>query len=338
MEGGSVEEAEASAPEASPDGGCEGASCCDGPCEVVCDESLHKCGSTCTDLSQDPQHCGSCETVCDPGKLCQDGHCVIDCGDKTRCGDTCVDVRTDVNHCGDCNKACPAPTGAGKATCQAKQCVAVCDDGEPACGNACCKEAPPNTVMVCKDGKTCASQCLGVTASCGGTSTMCASWDFESGTTEGVIVDAVDSAWDGRVFASTTQRKVTGLRSLAISVDVATSSLVNIRFHFCDSKDAPFDTKGYLGIHANVRVDTAVGYVDFDPYTVGAYYSFYDGLDGLSSDSDYAYPPPGGMWTSADMPFQGYLYDSKITDVILHVNFPGPPWKGTVYVDDVRIF
>jgi hypothetical protein len=44
-------------------------------CVADCDPAFSPCGSTCTDLTSDPSHCGACNHVCPTG-LCQGSACV----------------------------------------------------------------------------------------------------------------------------------------------------------------------------------------------------------------------------------------------------------------------
>ncbi|MCD6498003.1 MAG: hypothetical protein J7M25_06815 [Deltaproteobacteria bacterium] len=50
--------------------------CDQGTC--ACPDDLSDCDGACVDTSQDPNHCGSCDRVCDPGAQCQNGDCVSD--------------------------------------------------------------------------------------------------------------------------------------------------------------------------------------------------------------------------------------------------------------------
>jgi len=178
-------------------------------------------------------------------------------------------------------------------------------------------------------------RCLGLVATCSGGKATCASWDFESGTTEGITVDALYSAWDGTTFLSTLQTHVTGKRSLAIGVDTTVNGQLNIHIPLCDTSDGWIDTNPLLGVHMWVRIDPAQGASDWPEGQVGAYYSFYYGPD--NHDANYHYPVPGA-WLSVDDTFQGNIYPAKLTDVVLHVILAGSNWKGTVYVDDIRIY
>jgi hypothetical protein len=314
-------------------------SCDDGSCDPTCeaDAGLTRCDDRCTDLMSDPTHCGDCAKDCGAGMLCDMGNCKKDCGDLTLCDHTCLDLRTDVDHCGACDKKCPLPTGAGTPVCHAKTCGVVCNDGEPACGTTCCASPPPNKSMVCQDGKTCVARCLGVSAVCGDGQTTCASWDFESGTTEGITVPAVATPWDGITLASTTARQAQGKRSLAIGVDNTNFSTLDITIHLCDDMTKPFDASSSLGFHSFIRVEAAPGSSTYTPGDLAANYSFYSSPNSYN-DTNYHHPDPD-TWVSVDDPFVGNVYPVVLTDVVIHVYLYMPvPWKGTVYLDDIRIY
>ena len=89
-------------------------------------------------------------------------------------------------------------------------------------------------------------------------------------------------------------------------------------------------------MHAWVRIDPAPGSPDFAQFEVaGLSYSFYNGSS--SSDAETFWPLPR-TWISVDSAFLGNIYPAKLTDVVLHVAIYANNWKGTVYVDDVRIY
>ena len=60
--------------------------------ECRCKSGFTECGGKCFDLDKDENHCGSCNTACDPGWGCFDG--------------VCVDLEEDENHCGACGTQC----------------------------------------------------------------------------------------------------------------------------------------------------------------------------------------------------------------------------------------
>ena len=96
--------------------GCNiGYQCCSGAC----------CHGTCTDLSSNPNNCGSCGHTCGTGQLCQNGQCVNPCAAN---GGTC-NGNSDCcsGHCE--NNQCVCPSGCivlANGTC-AQTCTGVPD-------------------------------------------------------------------------------------------------------------------------------------------------------------------------------------------------------------------
>ncbi|MGM0595670.1 MAG: hypothetical protein ACQES9_01395 [Myxococcota bacterium] len=85
-----------------------------------CEGAEKFCNGKCTDLSTDPDNCGSCNNKCGFDEFCQLGECIKDCGDLINCDNTCVDIDTDTEHCGSCNNSCPNPNNI----------LVECDEGE----------------------------------------------------------------------------------------------------------------------------------------------------------------------------------------------------------------
>lgn len=79
--------------------------CVEGEC--TCRAGFVPCGSTCVDLSTDPNNCGMCDRGCD-SQPCGNGDCQPDdCpGFPDLCDSSCTDVRVDPMHCGECGRAC----------------------------------------------------------------------------------------------------------------------------------------------------------------------------------------------------------------------------------------
>lgn len=92
-----------------------------GGCSPVADDTTcstgHCCAGVCGDLSNNPNHCGTC------GNVCQSGHC---------CNSTCVDESSDPNNCGACGNVCPA----GHPQCINGTCSG-CPAGETECSGKC---------------------------------------------------------------------------------------------------------------------------------------------------------------------------------------------------------
>jgi hypothetical protein len=103
------------------------------PCDGECGEGEQCCWvlgvEVCVDLQNDSLHCGSCDTVCTLGDLCQEGTCqpwydvwdpcgpfgMMNCGDD---GVDCKDISNDHDNCGGCGLPC---TDSG--TCIDGECV-----------------------------------------------------------------------------------------------------------------------------------------------------------------------------------------------------------------------
>lgn len=321
------------------DATCQGISSCDGDASSAHDcGPLTNCQQECVDSTTDPLHCGNCETTCGLDEICETGHCVHDCAPLTRCNDECIDFAKDVRHCGRCNQACVAPSGRGAVTCQAGKCDVTCDDGEPPCGNSCCDSPLPNQIVVCDAQFTCKSQCRGPTLKCSEQVRTCGSWNFESGTTEGVTVDSVGSAWNGVTFESTTAYHAEGRRSLAVGLDTSRgAALVPIHLTLCTGDVDAFDPAGYLGFHARVRVEPAPGYPAFLLYEAQVEAVFVRAPNTEAGFADSVPLEPSG-WTTITFRFDKTVYRNKFSEIALRVNtYFGAEWKGTAYFDDLRV-
>ncbi|MFO0618931.1 MAG: beta-propeller fold lactonase family protein [Polyangiaceae bacterium] len=139
----------------------------------ACTGAEVKCGDACVDTTNDPAHCGGCDTPCAAGEVCTSGQCAITCsGGTTKCGGTCVDTDLDPANCGGCD----APCATGEV-CSGGKCALDCAGGTTKCGNVCVDtdldpancggcNAPCATGEVCSGG-TCALDCTGGTTKCG---------------------------------------------------------------------------------------------------------------------------------------------------------------------------
>ncbi len=95
-----------------------GESCQNGSCSASCGANLTGCGSACVDESNDPSHCGDCNTVCNGANatnVCRSQVCAIhscnagyaDCNGTV--ADGCESNRaTDAANCGACGNVCAA--------------------------------------------------------------------------------------------------------------------------------------------------------------------------------------------------------------------------------------
>jgi hypothetical protein len=120
---------------------CNGGNNCTG--NQVCCPGGSPGGAGCFDPSNDPQHCGDCNTQCPAGQACVTGHCVpsqcnppctngntcfsgqcrcnggATCGGNTICcGDGCKDLTSDPLNCNACGKKCDAGDYCCNGNCQ----------------------------------------------------------------------------------------------------------------------------------------------------------------------------------------------------------------------------
>jgi Stigma-specific protein, Stig1 len=188
---------------------CGGTCCASGySCmnEICCLSGQTNCGGVCVDMNSDPNHCGSCTTVCPSGQVCSSGQCICadgqaPCGEsktccasgyscvsgmccpsgQTPCNGACVDMKNDPNHCGSCTTVC-----ASGQTCSGGQCI--CADGQAPCGESktCCASGYSCVSgMCCLSGQTaCNGACVDINNDpnhCGSCTTVCPSGQTCSG-------------------------------------------------------------------------------------------------------------------------------------------------------------
>jgi hypothetical protein len=87
--------------------------CNQGACEIgACDTGWGNCDANdangCeTDVRENTNHCGACDSPCQPGQVCTAGACADECpAGETKCEDVCADLQTSELHCGACDNAC----------------------------------------------------------------------------------------------------------------------------------------------------------------------------------------------------------------------------------------
>ena len=119
---------------------------------VTCMSGLTNCSGVCNDLTSDPNHCGTCTTVCPTGQVCSSSRCTSAMGDGgatcpagfTLCSGTCVNLTSDPSHCGTCTTVC----GSGQS-CVSSTCGATCGDvGDPCCTAPGTLACPPGIMCV----------------------------------------------------------------------------------------------------------------------------------------------------------------------------------------------
>ncbi len=132
------------------DGGLDGGTGDGGP---TCAPLQTACGGACTDVTNDPSHCGACGTACAVNEGCSRGKCCP--SGKANCGGSCVDLAIDSANCGQCGNPCftgPCVNGA---------CTFSCTQGLLHCGNG------------CVDPRTDINHCGGCGKACTGTQPAC---------------------------------------------------------------------------------------------------------------------------------------------------------------------
>jgi hypothetical protein len=74
-----------------------------------CSTGLSSCSGECVNETNDPNHCGSCTTVCPPTATCVSSACACPTG-QTLCTNVnaCINTSNDPAHCGSCTNACTA--------------------------------------------------------------------------------------------------------------------------------------------------------------------------------------------------------------------------------------
>ncbi len=129
---------------------------------MTCPPGLVDCGGECRDVSNDPEHCGTCDVVkCGDDEFCQDGACVCRPG-LAACGGACVDVESDPANCGGCGAACDG-------VCVAGACKAAGDCAQTVCGGA-CVDSQTNPLHCGGCGQACAVDQVCFGGAC---------WDYE---------------------------------------------------------------------------------------------------------------------------------------------------------------
>ena len=148
---------------------------------VTCAAGLTACGGVCNNLQADPNHCGTCTTVCSATQVCSAGRCSSTGGSDagspdagsvtcsaglTNCGGVCNDLQADPSHCGTCTTVCPAGQ-----FCSAGRCSSTggSDAGSPDAGGVTCGAGLTNCGGVCNNLQTDPGRCGSCTTACSAT-------------------------------------------------------------------------------------------------------------------------------------------------------------------------
>ena len=109
-----------------------------------CKSGTRRCGKRCVNTSNDPAHCGACDSACFASETCVSGECLVKCEGSA----------TDPANCGACGNAC-----ALGETCVAGACVVQC-------GGAICRYA--NARATCVEDSCTLGACRGTWGNCDG--------------------------------------------------------------------------------------------------------------------------------------------------------------------------
>lgn len=135
-----------------------------------CAASSACCGTLCVDTMTDAQHCGGCNTVCQSGLACVNGHC--QCGStyctsqQTCCSGTCVDTTSSMSHCGSCTNACTGGQMCVSSACKAPTCSPACSGSSPNCCSNYCTNTATDVANCGSCGHACTSGQSCVSSSC----------------------------------------------------------------------------------------------------------------------------------------------------------------------------
>jgi hypothetical protein len=136
-------------------------------CDMACEPTAARCGSSCVDVTSDPSHCGDCMTICperpQATAVCRERACAIACGDRFLDCDTVSDngCETPINTLSDCG-ACRAPCAPRNAmgTCATGVClVESCQSGWGDC-NASSLDGCERSLETSTDCGECGRPCL----------------------------------------------------------------------------------------------------------------------------------------------------------------------------------
>ncbi len=102
-----------------------------------CAGTLRLCGGACVDTAINVAHCGTCDKVCGPGEVCNQGYCGLlptDCAQAGGCPGGFYCEPTDKT----CKPGCLLPTDCPTpGSCDAKTHICACAEDTHACGATC---------------------------------------------------------------------------------------------------------------------------------------------------------------------------------------------------------
>ena len=308
-------------------------------CGGVCDGSSDQCvfaGSeqVCVDAACNPERTSTTVAVCDGGGQCS-APTTTNCGPSNYCSDgDCVTKTVDGGSCesaAQCQSGnCSEDASTGNQLCCANgyancgSCVDLQADQSNCglCSNACA----PN--QACQDGLC---KCIGYAfpATCNG----CGTWDFESGTTEGWVIDTspnwpVDGGENnGATNVTSTQTHVhAGNHALAVA-GLANAQVVSVAVPLCESGNT-INMAGYTMSAWVYLTGTELAFESF---------MFFDAWGA----SDAASGPvltgskivEMNTWHRVEMTFSSAVQASHVA---IRLN-PELSWTGIVYIDEIQL-
>jgi hypothetical protein len=320
-------------------GGTSGAGGAAGAGGGGCEEPLMDCDGECVDVMQNGDHCGACDTPCNG--VCVDGDCDTSCPDnRLRCANVC----------------CSLPPANAAVSCESNQCETSCNTGYNDCGSTATVECFPNADVVhcgpsCLDcrvpntnsscqnlsgGWRCVNTCVGTPLGCAQDPMGrpdCGAWGFESGTTEGItemVETPVMSALDGSMTSSTAWSSI-GTRSLAVpfNSDGADRFGVQVKIPLCRTGSSAEIATRQVSFVA--RAESASGVAPLTTIQNNNYLIFYNGTATTGSRGDF------NVESGVDTPATFMLDDTPAsTDIVIFLRV-FVAWRGTIYLDDIRV-
>ena len=329
---------------------CESGICeCPGASELLCSD-------VCVDVSRSVDSCGSCYNDCPTptqagsSAVCVDGNCDVcgaysqDCCSGLTCGGGLI--------CSGSSCSCQVGSHYCSSGLATGECASDADINN--CGPTCYDCEQPNAIAYCSSG-SCANSCAPtVSTLCAPASdgkANCGGWNFESNTVEGWAYDTslTPSRHAGGSAPTTAAMADQGTYSLAVHVD--TTDIPNgraiVRVPLCTGGQ-PLDVLGK-------RFSASILYVsdsDSPPLADAAgganYWGFYSGDDtfaaagsGFNVDQTTGGSSSGGWFhfSQAELTSTMFMFYPTVPTAATHLAFSVGyyPWKGTVYIDNVRI-
>lgn len=97
-----------------------------------CPSGFELCAGACVDTTNNPAHCGACDSACAESEVCGSGQCLSACtGGTVDCDGACVDLQSDTANCGTCGNVCDAANA--NNTCDSGACNFACVSGFDDC-------------------------------------------------------------------------------------------------------------------------------------------------------------------------------------------------------------